>query len=342
MARRVMVQCGAHKAHWIFMQQLLLDGRIWGEGVQRWMGDETDKLRFKVTTVTEKLWHRNKTVTEKTRNTLSLPQGRSTLPELLYFFRTWLNGDPRDTVYSLLALVESQELGIIVDYTRSDVDVLVDVVDCTLRHDNDLNLIGLPWAPNIVGLPSWIVPTDSHSRYRDEFDFITSAIHVSPPTNINLPTSPWRTNASIVRRREISPVPFVFPNYTLFVDGLTLGTYDETAKLPDNDLSFYEYKRLLPYSVRQFYLWTTATLDRPEAHSATSKPGDRLVVLFGCNHILTLRPVESHFVLVESWLGNFWDFLTSDQHRLHADAMAYRNKIKNFLKDLPTETFAIA
>jgi hypothetical protein len=267
--------------------------------------------------------------------------GLRKLSELLYAFRMWLNGDPKDTIYGLLALADVRQPGFTVDYTRSNVDVFVDVIEYTLCYDYDLNLIGVPWAPNIAGLPSWIVSTDNDLGFRSYSGLHEPQLYSPLHETIDFLTSPWRINARIVRQGETSPSSPAAPGCTLSVDGLTLETYGITPKLFDNVPSDEVLSEAIleryPFNLSHFWLFTK---DAQKRNEISRKPGDRTVVLFGCNHLLVLRPVEAHFILVESWLGHFWDFLLRNSHNERVEM--FRKRVKFLLTALPTETFTIA
>jgi hypothetical protein len=312
--------------------------------IRRWMSEESRKLESKVHMVVDKF------ASPILVDRWTPPN----LPELLYCFRDWLNGNPKDTVYGLLALVEPQEPQFTVDYTRSDAEVLVEVVDYTLRYEQDLNLIGVPWAPNITGLPSWIVVAGSDSCCKNEIAFSSrwgwgeNELYFSSPTNIGFLTVPWKTNATIVRQHETSQTSPTFTTYTMLVDGLTLETYNKPAKLPSEKTLQMIIQCRRPFNASQFRVFTKEVRDQL---APTRRPGDRVVVLFGCNHILLLRPVKAQFVVVEAWLGHFWDFfhdieyvygLGNHQNPYQKAENILRHEIRDLLKDIPTETFTIA
>ena len=82
------------------------------------------------------------------------------LSDVLTSFRHWENGDPRDTVYAVLSLARTVKgvEPIRPQYFKSAIDVFVDVIEYIIKTEKSLCLIYVPWAPDIPGLPTWIIP----------------------------------------------------------------------------------------------------------------------------------------------------------------------------------------
>jgi hypothetical protein len=63
--------------------------------------------------------------------------------------------DPRDHIYALLGMASNTEqLGIIPDYSKSVEDIYTDVAGKILEHDFDLLLMS--WRGNSQQVPSWV------------------------------------------------------------------------------------------------------------------------------------------------------------------------------------------
>jgi hypothetical protein len=237
------------------------------------------------------------------------------LEELLFQFRHWNNGDPRDTVYSLLALADLGIADITVDYTRSAVAVFVDVVEHSMRSQGHFKIISKPWAPDVPGLPSWIIPSKQSLQVcNDDYDRF-----YRKQNNPDLDCLNSRAiNARIVRPDEQTASTLQpFPTYALIASGITL--YD--CKQRESGILMLGLDYYFHGFTNQIRSWDAR------------EPDDRLVFLFGCDQALLLRPYNEHFRLVGAWLGVLWDDVRYST-RVAKEFMA-------LYRDAPVEEFTL-
>ncbi|KAJ4351345.1 uncharacterized protein N0V89_006685 [Didymosphaeria variabile] len=321
LAENTIVQCGAESVQSIDLADI----------ISNFYTTRTEMFDFKFPDIA-KLISKANAISNSGYLLIPSNYDRTPLTELLFNFRHWRNGDPKDTVYGLLAI--AQHGSIAIEYTKSDIEVLIDVFNDNLYHAKHINLVGVPWAPNIPGLPSWIVPTEDGSRCKNEDRFLFELLD---PVDTSSAPLEWTTNARIARQNEDALPPVAFPSYTLFANGITLEMWGEAAKFSDEDFPPGEFKS----THDQFAIFKR---DTRQQYEATRELGDRVVVLFGCNHILLLRPVEVGFTLVEVWLGRFWIVIHLDYYWKYPEEDTrepFRRKLKELLRASPTETFAI-
>jgi hypothetical protein len=81
-------------------------------------------------------------------------------PNLLYLLRVGRNtrcADPKDKVYGLLVVAaDRDELGIIVDYSKSVEEIYIDTAYRILKHSSSLDLLTAVKADKKLQLPSWV------------------------------------------------------------------------------------------------------------------------------------------------------------------------------------------
>jgi hypothetical protein len=211
------------------------------------------------------------------------------LEELLCRFRHWQSGDPRDIVYSLLALTDLRSVDIRVDYKRSAVAVLVDAVEHTMHSGAALTLIGKPWAPDIPGLPSWIIPSMQNLQVHNN-DYGGSYRKQNNPDLDGMYSSALRRemNARIVRPDEQTASSLqIFPSYALIASGITL--YDRKLRESRESMIWLD----------QFVVEKNFTGFTDEAKSSDARePDDRLVFLFGGDQALLLSHTMNTFDLL--------------------------------------------
>jgi hypothetical protein len=82
-------------------------------------------------------------------------------PDLLYLLRVGRNtrcADHKDKVYGLLGMAaDSDELGVIVDYSKSVEEIYIDTAYRILKHGSSLDLFTAVKAEKKLQLPSWVL-----------------------------------------------------------------------------------------------------------------------------------------------------------------------------------------
>ncbi|KAF2250888.1 hypothetical protein BU26DRAFT_517667 [Trematosphaeria pertusa] len=243
--------------------------------------------------------------------------GKSTLSDSLIRFRHWQNGDPRDTVYGLLALtgIKKGQFEIKPDYTRPVLDVLVDAVEYAIEVEESLALVAVPWAPSIPGLPTWIVPLEK------EVGLLEDPWGGSIPPDLESTFYPL-LRSKVMKAQILRPSKEdVFgtrqsSGYVLKVLGLTLNGF---LWLPD----VWDNSSLMEGHFHPYLPGIQDWEDR--------RPSDRIVLIPGCQRIVLLRQLDDGFVLVGSLTALAGEAILSYMRKQELDQ----------LMSSPKETFII-
>ena len=91
--------------------------------------------------------------------------GEFTMFDLLWYFSQTKCHDPRDRIFALLGIASNATgLNIIVDYSRTENEVLINLATRMVEYHRNLNILTManPQMTAVRGLPSWVPYWDTH------------------------------------------------------------------------------------------------------------------------------------------------------------------------------------